>query len=48
MKIDLYDLFKQSPALVIFMAIGLGYLIGKVNIRGFELGSTGGVLLVGL
>ncbi len=48
MKIDLYDLFKQSPALVIFMAIGLGYLIGKVNIRGFELGPTGGVLLVGL
>jgi len=48
MIIDLYDLFKQSPALVIFMAIGLGYLIGKVNIGGFELGSTGGVLLVGL
>lgn len=48
MEIDLYDLFKQSPALVIFVAIGLGYLIGKVNIRGFELGSTGGVLLVGL
>ena len=48
MEIDLYDLFKQSPELVIFVAIGLGYLIGKVNIRGFELGSTGGVLLVGL
>ncbi len=48
MEIDLYDIFKQSPALVIFMAIGLGYLIGKVDIRGFELGSTGGVLLVGL
>ena len=48
MEIELYDLFKQSPALVIFVAIGLGYLIGKVNIRGFELGSTGGVLLVGL
>lgn len=48
MEIDLYDLFKQSPALVIFVAIGLGYLIGKVNIRGFELGPTGGVLLVGL
>jgi len=48
MEIDLYALFKQSPSLVIFTAIGLGYLIGKVNIRGFELGSTGGVLLVGL
>jgi len=48
MEIDLYDLFKQSPELVIFVAIGLGYLIGKVNIRGFELGPTGGVLLVGL
>ncbi len=48
MEIDLYGLFQQSPALVVFVAIGLGYLIGKVNIRGFELGSTGGVLLVGL
>ncbi len=44
MEIDLYSLFQQSPALVIFVAIGLGYLLGKVNIGGFELGSTGGVL----
>ncbi len=48
MEINLYELFQQSPALVIFVAIGLGYLIGKVSIWGFELGSTGGVLLVGL
>ena len=48
MEIDPYELFQQSPALVVFVAIGLGYLIGKINIGGFELGSTGGVLLVGL
>ncbi|MCG8544453.1 MAG: hypothetical protein MJE12_09615, partial [Alphaproteobacteria bacterium] len=48
MEIDVYDLFQKNPALVVFVAIGLGYLIGKLNIGGFELGSTGGVLLVGL
>jgi len=48
MEIDLSELFKQSPSLIIFVAIGVGYLIGKVNIKGFELGATGGVLIVGL
>ena len=48
MEIDLYQLFTSTPALTIFVLIGLGYLIGRMNIRGFELGSTGGVLLVGL
>lgn len=48
MEIDLFTLFNENLALVIFVAIGLGFLIGRVNIRGFELGSTGGVLLVGL
>ena len=48
MEIDVYDLFQKNPALVVFVAIGLGYLIGKLNFGGFELGSTGGVLLVGL
>lgn len=48
MEIDFSELFRQSPALIIFVAIGLGYLIGKVNIKGFELGPTGGVLIIGL
>jgi putative transport protein len=48
MEIDVYALFKATPALVVFVVIGLGYFIGKLNLRGFELGPTGGVLLVGL
>ena len=47
-EIDVYELFKATPALVVFVVIGLGYFLGKLNIRGFELGPTGGVLLVGL
>ncbi len=48
MEIDVYELFKATPALVVFVVIGFGYFLGKLNIRGFELGPTGGVLLVGL
>ena len=48
MEVDVYALFKATPALVVFVVIGLGYLLGKQNIAGFELGPTGGVLLVGL
>jgi putative transport protein len=48
MEVDVYALFKSTPALVVFVVIGLGYFLGKLNLRGFELGPTGGVLLVGL
>ena len=48
MEIDIYDLFKTTPALVVFLVIGFGYFLGKLNIGGFELGPTGGVLLIGL
>lgn len=48
MEINLFNLFSENLALVVFVAIGLGFLIGRINIRGFELGSTSGVLLVGL
>ncbi|MDJ0950274.1 MAG: TrkA C-terminal domain-containing protein [Alphaproteobacteria bacterium] len=48
MEIDVYALFQGSPALVVFVVVGFGYFLGKLNIRGFELGPTGGVLLVGL
>ncbi len=48
MEIDLYRLFVNSPALVIFMAIGFGYLLGNVRIYGFQVGATGGVLISAL
>lgn len=48
MQIDLYELFMGSPSLTLFLVVGLGYLFGRVTIRGFGLGATGGVLLIAL
>ena len=36
-----------QPILAIFLAIGLGYLVGQISIFGFSLG-VGAVLFVGL
>src|SRR4029077_18853691 len=41
------DILNTQPILAIFLAIGLGYLVGQVNLGGFSLG-VGAVLFVGL
>src|SRR3954452_485247 len=41
------DILGTQPILATFLAIGLGYLVGQVNIAGFSLG-VGAVLFVGL
>src|SRR5262245_48695474 len=41
------DIIGTQPILAIFLAIGLGYLVGQINIFGFSLG-VGAVLFVGL
>src|SRR3954454_15900646 len=45
------DLAQQiigtQPILAVFLAIGLGYLVGQINLGGFSLG-VGAVLFVGL
>lgn len=38
---------EQQPLLSMFLVVALGYAIGAVNIRGFNLG-IGAVLFVGL
>jgi len=48
LEIDFFRLLVENPTLIFFSAIAFGYLVGKVNVRGFEIGATGGVLLVGL
>lgn len=48
MEVNLNELFQSSPVLVIFFVIAIGYMLGKRNVFGFELGASGGVLLVGL
>ena len=40
-------LFEQQPMLALFFTIGLGYLVGEINIKGFSLGA-GAVLFVAI
>lgn len=44
----LFDVMKERQELVLFLVLGLGYLIGKFKFKGFEIGSTAGVLFAGL
>src|SRR6201995_4362663 len=41
------NIIGTQPILAIFLAIGVGYLVGAINIFGFSLG-VGAVLFVGL
>ena len=41
------DIIGTQPILTLFLAIGVGYLVGQINIGGFSLG-VGAVLFVGL
>jgi len=42
------NICRTYPQIVIFLAIALGYFIGKIKIRGFSLGATTGCLLAAL
>src|SRR6476660_3975314 len=41
------NIIGTQPILTVFLAIGLGYIVGQINIGGFSLG-VGAVLFVGL
>src|SRR3954453_18949731 len=41
------DIIGGQPILAVFLAIGVGYLVGQINLGGFSLG-VGAVLFVGL
>ncbi|NQU16916.1 MAG: aspartate-alanine antiporter [Candidatus Saganbacteria bacterium] len=45
---SIIELCRSYPQIVIFLAIAIGYFVGKVKIFGFNLGSTAGVLLAAL
>jgi len=45
---DIIGICRNNPEIVIFLAIAIGYSIGKIKIFGFNLGSTAGVLLTAL
>ena len=49
MTIDgLYDLIAGNPVLLLFLVLGIGYLIGGIRFGSFQLGEVAGVLLAGL
>ena len=42
------DLCREYPQIVVFLALAIGYFIGKIKMKGFTLGSTAGVLIAAL
>ena len=44
----LVEYLASHGPLLLFVCIGLGYIVGKIKIKAFVLGSTAGTLLVGL
>ena len=39
---------QANPALAVFLTVALGFLLGKLRIRSFSLGTVTSVLLVGV
>ena len=48
MEIDIYQVIKDNGLILLFLVIGVGYLIGNIKVFGVPVGPTIGVLLVGL
>jgi putative transport protein len=48
MTIDIHEVIASNAALLTFLTIGLGYLLGRVKLGSVEVGAATGVLLVGL
>ncbi|MEH6581353.1 MAG: TrkA C-terminal domain-containing protein [Halioglobus sp.] len=44
----LLELLRQRSVLLLFLLLGAGYVIGKINVMGFSLGPVAGVLFAGL
>lgn len=42
------DILREYPAIALFLTVGLGFLIGRLRIKSFTLGSVTAVLLVGV
>lgn len=45
---QLADTLRQNPALAIFLTVGIGYLIGRIKIHSFSLGTVTAVLITGV
>ncbi len=42
------DVLRHTPALAVFLTIGLGFWLGKIKIKGIALGTVTAVLIVGV
>ena len=45
---ELHTFLVEHPVGLLFLVVGIGYLIGKVRIGSFDLGSVSGVLFASL
>ena len=48
MMTELHTFLLEHPVGLLFLVVGIGYLVGKIRIIGFDLGPVSGVLFVGL
>ena len=48
MSLDLLDLLKGHPELVLFLLLTVAYLIGNIKIGSFDIGAPPGMLIAGL
>ena len=42
------DICRSYPQILVFLALAIGYFVGRIKIRGFSIGSTLGVLIAAL
>lgn len=45
---DIVEICRGYPQIVVFLAIAIGYFVGKIKFHGFNIGSTAGVLIIAL
>ncbi len=45
---DIVEICRSYPQIAVFLAIAIGYFVGKIKFHGFNIGSTAGVLLAAL
>ncbi len=45
---DIVEICRSYPQIVVFLAIAIGYFIGKIKFHSFNIGSTTGVLIIAL
>jgi len=48
LELDLFELLGENSILLLFVPVGLGFVVGRIRIRGVSAGSTAGVLIAGL